>query len=251
MTGRERNRQTHFYDTGYLKVEGVLTSDEVGNAKGWVWELAERKYGEDISGLESEATQDRVGRVKMYHIVEQDERFMDIAAHPKLIQELEPLLGPNIEFILNRHNHATLNYRGDNPIRLHRDILQPTRDIVTAIVYLDGATAENGATRIIPGSQKFPHVPATDHGGTWIDEYPEMFGGLEDQALPVAMSEGGVLIFNSLTFHTAGENHTDKSRMSLAFAYRSVDELCRIPDNNTRLIAGERIFRGNVFDGRM
>jgi phytanoyl-CoA hydroxylase len=161
---------------------------------------------------------------------------------------LVSLLGPNVVLVTNRHNHATLNnYLGTPAEGMHRDILQPTRSIITAAIYLQDSNLGNGATRIIPGSHNLPYVgvPQANGGGTWISEHEE-YAGLEDQALPVPMDEGSVLLFNGSLFHGVGYNPSGQTRISMTFGFRSVDELDAKPDKSRQVIvAGEYMYRGN------
>lgn len=74
------------------------------------------------------------------------------------------------------------------------------------------------------------------------DEY----AGLEEQAVPVPMLQGDVLLFNAALFHGVGHNTTGESRMSMTFGFRSVDELDANPDTSRQvLVAGEYTYRGN------
>ncbi|NCS31992.1 phytanoyl-CoA dioxygenase family protein [bacterium] len=95
--------------------------------------------------------------------------FNRIILSDAVLDPLEALLGPNIEFLLNRHNSLTFNNKGEIPERLHRDVLQWTRNILTVMVYLDDASVQNGCTRIIPTSHLFPFVGTPNNGGTWMD----------------------------------------------------------------------------------
>ncbi|MBV2156804.1 hypothetical protein [Kitasatospora sp. SUK 42] len=52
------------------------------------------------------------------------------------------LLGPNVVYVLNRHNQGSVNAPGTREVRLHRDILQPTRGLLTAVVYFEDAAVE-------------------------------------------------------------------------------------------------------------
>ncbi|MBV9143666.1 MAG: phytanoyl-CoA dioxygenase family protein [Pseudonocardiales bacterium] len=84
---------------------------------------------------------------------------------------------------------------------------------------------ECGSTRIIPGSHLLPpparKIPG---GGTMLDEHPE-YAAYERQEIPIPMREGEILLFDGLLFHTVGTNETDRTRMSVSFAFRSVDNL--------------------------
>lgn len=57
-----------------------------------------------------------------------------------------------------------------------------------------------------------------------LDEHPE-YAAYERQEIPIPMREGEILLFDGLLFHTVGTNETDRTRMSVSFAFRSVDNL--------------------------
>lgn len=249
VTSKERQIQLHFKSTGYYKIDSVFSESEIELGKSFVWEAIQKKTGLNLRTSKPKEIKKYVNKRTLYHLVDQvDERFMQFATHPNLILALTTILGPDIELMVNRHNHARLNFAGDQKVELHRDILQSTRGIVTAILYLDESLISNGCTVILPGSHNYlPDVPHTDHGGggTWLTDYPDEFVGVVDQGLPVPVPAGGVLLFNSLVFHTIGENQTNNTRISLAFAYRANDELSTIDEPKTRLVAGERRRVGN------
>ncbi len=178
-------------------------------------------------------------------ILNRDPVFMEVFTSETILQPLKSLLGPNIELVLNRHNHATFNRSGEAVTRLHRDVLQWSRAVVTVIVYIDTATPETGCTRLVPGSHFLPYVGTPNNGGTWMDEH-SVFADLIDQAVPIPMSKGGVLLLDSLVFHTAGQNCTPSTRLSVCCAYHSVDELSGVAsDPKKLLVCGERLYRGN------
>ena len=182
---------------------------------------------------------------RLDQLAARDPVFNKVVCSPKILDPLESLLGPNIEMVLNRHNHATINRREDTKFRLHRDILQWSRSLVTVILYFDDADLENGCTHLIPGSQFFPFIGTPNNGGTWMDEH-SVYSDLLGQVLPIPMRKGGVLFFDSLAFHTVGSNRSNRERMSVCMGFRSVDELSGVPDDpKCTLILGERIYRGN------
>lgn len=234
----DANRHTLFSQQGYLVLPGAVPADLVHDARERLSRLTDtaRASGDRTSKIYrfQQAAPGIVGRI------------IDL---PSLLQTLTLLLGPNVVMVLNRHNQGSLNDRDDSAIesRPHRDILQPSRGLVTAVVYLDDASERTGATRIIPGSHlwRTVGVPQPDGGGTWLDEHDE-FAGMADQALVVPARAGDVLLFNALCFHTVGRNTTDGTRASLVLGFRSVDELAATHDREREvLVAGERLYRGN------
>lgn len=179
-------------------------------------------------------------------VIDRDPLFLDTLRLPAVLDPLRSLLGPNVELLRFRHNHATLNLRDDIPFRLHRDILHWTRGVVTAFIYLEDAGIDNGCTHVVPGSQYLPFagMPPDGGGGNWADDHDE-YRFVMNQALPVPMQAGGVLFLDSLAFHSVGVNSTASSRLSLTFAFQSVDELTRRNGDERVLVAGERIYMGS------
>jgi ectoine hydroxylase-related dioxygenase (phytanoyl-CoA dioxygenase family) len=188
------------------------------------------------------------GRVRrLDQLIGRDPIFLESLRLPQALLPLQSLLGPNIEIPLYRHNHATMNYKGDVPFRLHRDILQWSRALVTAFIYLEQSTVENGCTHVVPGTQSLPFagMPPDGGGGNWADDHEE-YKFVTGQVLPVPMEKGGVLLIDSLLFHSVGENSTEESRMSMTFAFHSVDDLSGLKDDPRRvLLCGERIYMGS------
>lgn len=232
----------HFRSQGYYRLPNVFSSDETAEMREFVLKEASKTDPDEARKIGGPT-------MKMYGLHRRNPELIErVVRHPKLVGPLISLLGPNIVFLTNRHNHATMNnQQGEAGEDLHRDILQPMRGILTAAVYLQESTVENGATCVIPGSQNMPFVgvPEETGGGVWMAEHDE-YAGLGDQAVSVPMPEGGVLLFNSLVFHKVGANTSGGSRMSMTFAFRPVDELERHPDLERQIIVnGEQTYRGN------
>ncbi|MEU2654485.1 phytanoyl-CoA dioxygenase family protein [Streptomyces sp. NPDC007325] len=106
---------------------------------------------------------------------------------------------------------------GNKAQMLHRDLenwfpfigMGPSGPEVTInfLVALTDFTEENGATRVIPGS---------NHWGDYEDR------GTPEQTIPAVMNAGDVLLFSGKTAHGGGANRTgDEYRRGLAFAFNA------------------------------
>jgi ectoine hydroxylase-related dioxygenase (phytanoyl-CoA dioxygenase family) len=188
------------------------------------------------------------GQIKLYGLYDRNPDLISrLVGHPQILEALSCLLGPNVLFLKNRHNQAAVNRPGEAEPRLHRDVLQWTRNVVTVVAYLQESAVANGCTYLIPGSQYLPFVgvPQSDGGGTWMDEHDEL-REMAGQALPIPVQRGGILIFDSLAFHSVGPNTSDTDRTSIVLGYRSVDELEHTSFGDGQLlVSGRRIYRGN------
>jgi len=185
---------------------------------------------------------DASGRiVRISQIWDREPLFQEVAARSEVLDALETVLGPDIVLIKNRHNHATLNLAGGRGDYWHRDVSHWTRSIVTIIYYLEDAPVERGCTHVIPGTHRLPYFPraAFHEARQYLDP------GLLDQAVPVPMEAGRMLLINSLVLHRIGTNETPHSRMSMTFGYHSADELDDAPSPKRVLVRGSQPYSGN------
>ena len=164
--------------------------------------------------------------------------FEETIVCDEILNPLESLLGPNIEFVRNRHNHVYLRDRGSSAsLELHRDVRHWSRTIVTVLVYLEDTNLENGCTHVVPGSHILPDFVDLNDGNS-------VHQIALNQIIPVPMKAGELLAIDSMIIHSAGKNRTDGTRMSMTLGYHTRDELSL--DNPKRvLVRGERIYKGN------
>jgi len=229
--------QVHlFRHNGFLVLPERLPEAQVARLKETVW----RHIREEIPPV----MRNREGRViRISDIWNREPIFRETITCPAVLDPLESLLGPNIELILNRHNHAYLRVAGDGGDYLHRDVLQWTRAIVTVILYLEETSLENGCTRVIPGTHLLPGLTALR-----LEEDETIArSGILEQAVPVPMPAGGLLAIDSLVMHGPGPNRTEGTRMSLTVGFHSADELSDVPNPKRVLVRGERRYMGNDY----
>ncbi len=224
-----------FRHNGFLQLEGRLPEELVSRLR--------QAIDADVRAEAAPVARDPGGRVvRLSQVWDRAPVFREAATHPAVLDPLESLLGPNIEVVRNRHNHATLNVASTRSDSFHRDILQWSRGLLTVIHYLEETTLDNGCTQVIPGTHLLPGGPRLHHleEEDWIAE-----ARVTGQAVPVPMPAGGLLAIDSLIFHRIGPNRTSGTRTSMTIGYRSADELAGPPDGKTVVVRGERIYTGN------
>jgi ectoine hydroxylase-related dioxygenase (phytanoyl-CoA dioxygenase family) len=134
-----------------------------------------------------------------YNLSNKHGAFREAVQHPLLIELMAALLGD--DFIL-----GALNAHGSNPGSprqfLHRDEILDRRipfpTHINTMWMLDDFTAENGATRVVPGSHLWAEAPVTE----------QVYAG-ETQATGTA---GSVAVFDGRLFHSREANRTDRHR---------------------------------------
>ena len=233
MLTREEIR--HFRHCGYLKLGGALPPVLVAGLK--------ETIVADMAAEAEPLVRDERGRVvRLSQVLDRAPVFHQAAIHPQLLDTLESLLGPCIEVVKNRHNHATLNLASGTGDTYHRDAVQWSRGLLSAIFYLEDTNLENGCTQLVPGSHLLPGLDLLHRveADQWVAE-----SNLLSQAIPVPMSAGDILLIDGLVFHRIGPNHTENSRMSMTMGYHSADELAGPEDAKRIIIRGMRKYRGN------
>ena len=102
---------------------------------------------------------------------------------------------------------------------------------MTALVYLEESTLENGCVRLVPGSHQRPFRQPRRLSGSF-DQSPLYY-----RALPVPMPRGGVLLFNDCCYHGAGPNGSADLQLVLVLFMPSklAKEKGRIPRSRGRI----------------
>jgi ectoine hydroxylase-related dioxygenase (phytanoyl-CoA dioxygenase family) len=223
-----------FQAAGYLRVPRLLGGGQVEQ----LWDIAHR--------IAEDADHGHVGRspekTRIDQVVSLDSTYQGVATSDQLLDALEPILGPNIELVENRHNHVSI-YRAASTDRLHRDILQWSRSVLTVLVYLSDCVDMDSATRVVPGSHLWPCIGKPNNGGTWMAEV-EPYAGLLDQAVAVPAAAGDAVLMHGQLYHAGAGLSAAGPRVVLTLAYRSVDELAEETPTRCLLVRGARIHRG-------
>lgn len=223
-----------FHSVGYLRLPGMVDPDECRHLRDVADRIAELSPSPNVAR--------RPDRIRIDGAVAMHQAYLDIAASDRLVGALEPILGPNIELIENRHNHLS-TYRLPAIDRLHRDILQWSRSILTVLLYLSDCNNLASATRVVPGSHLWPSTGQPNNGGTWLDE-SATYSGLREQAVPVPARAGDAILMHGLLYHAGAGASATAPRTVLTLAYRSADELDEQEPTHCRLVSGRRNYRG-------
>ena len=119
-----------FRHNGFIRFPTQLSKDHVEALK-----AAALKDMEE--GTEPVARQE--GRIiRISAVWQRGGIFQETITCDEILNPLESLLGSNIEFVLNRHNHVYLRDAGSShSLALHRDVSHWSRTIATVLIYLE------------------------------------------------------------------------------------------------------------------
>jgi phytanoyl-CoA hydroxylase len=227
-------RTAFFHAAGYLRVPRLLDISQVER-------LRDVAFGIAADGEHPHVRNTRE-KTRIDQVISFDPAYLEIASSDRVLDTLGPVLGPNIELVENRHNHLSI-YRGPGSDRLHRDILQWSRSLLTVLLYLSDCTDLDSATCVVPGSHLWPCLGQPNNGGTWMQEVAP-YASLCDQAVAVPAHAGDAVLMHGQLYHAGGGASQAGPRIVLTLAYRSVDELASEPPARCRLVRGQRIHRG-------
>jgi ectoine hydroxylase-related dioxygenase (phytanoyl-CoA dioxygenase family) len=186
-------------EDGYVVVEGVLDEQRVKGMKAELEQILESTPTgrNDFEGYDTR---------RIYRLFHKTRRFDDLAIHPVLLGVLEQVLG-----------HAQLSAPtgiqigpGEPAQILHRDdsiypLPQPHAEVVLNTMWaFDDFTVENGATRFVPGSNRWP---------------PGRQPTKDDETVQTEMPKGSVALYTGTIWHGGGANRTDEPRLGVILEY--------------------------------
>lgn len=225
-----------FFDNGYLRLPDRIEQSLVDRLDSALTHLLHSRSW-------------MIDQTKIYGIDSQLPEIRHcLISHEKIVAPLRSLLGPNVVFVRDRHNYASV-ISDPTSRRLHRDVPNWSRGLITVVLYLQDSYPENGCTYVLPGSHVLPdRRPFNQVDGIWLEDDLES-QILERQMVPVPMAKGTLLAMNSSLFHAAGRPKSTAQRRSVVLAYRAADELDRKPDTfRARVVAGSQNYTGNPID---
>lgn len=183
-------------DSGYAVIPGLLPRQVLDAAREELGMLVEAAgWGSGFDGT----------RTKRAWAPLAVTRCLDQAAlDPLVLDAVEQAIGPGAQF---GNTCAIQLHPGQQAQVLHYEqgIYPLPRDgdvMITALWALDDFTADNGATRIVPGSHLRP-------------------SGKPDaaEAVPAEMPAGSVLLFSGRLYHGAGANTSARPRLGVVIDY--------------------------------
>jgi ectoine hydroxylase-related dioxygenase (phytanoyl-CoA dioxygenase family) len=184
---------------GYVIVTGMMPNDEVQAARADL----ERVLAQTPTGrnpFEGYSTQ------RVYALFAKTRTFDKAATDPMLARVLDQIIGPH-------QLSAPVGIRigpGEKAQILHRDdaiypVPEPHPPLVVNTMWpLDEFTAENGATRFIPGSHRWEpgRIPAPD-----------------DEVVQAVMSPGSAMYYLGSLWHGGGANQTGDPRLGVILEF--------------------------------
>ena len=167
--------------------------------------------------------------------------FRDLARDGRLLDVLEQIIGPDIEFLSDKVVLKSATTTAGSPWHQDWPYWEGLHKISVWIA-LDRATPENGCLKMMPGSHKGSVV----HDG--VAKEGEGFGHRlrpeavdESKAVTLPCEPGDAVLFHDLTLHASHPNSSGKDRWSVISTYRTAGE----PDQEYNWSVAKEVVRGH------
>jgi len=170
-------------------------------------------------------------------------RLYELVFHPRVLDAVESVLGPDILcwgsslFVKEAHDPGFVAW--------HQDAyywgLEPD-DVVSAWIALYPSTIENGAMRVIPGSQRLPplaHRPSAPASANMLFTHEELAEDVdESQAVDITLAQGDMSLHHVKILHGSPPNRSAQRRMGYAIRYVAPHVRQRGDMNSATLVRG-------------
>ena len=219
--------QVDQYQTdGFLVIERLFGADRLAEIDATIRQMTDQALaGGDfnkILELEPEPVEGRRVPRRIFNPYDQHETFRELAHDPRLCDKIESLIGAHFNL-----QHSKLNMKPakvGSPVEWHQDLAyfpHTNDDLVTALIYLDDASEENGCLQVLPRhhTHYFDH---SDEDGRFAGMITEDIGAFgQPRSLPAPA--GSVILMHCIAPHTSLPNRSPRPRRTLIYEYRAND----------------------------
>ena len=209
----------HLDQFGVCIIKNAFSTEEVETMEK---RLKEQFAGEENHGVGSKVRGDegygvqssndeKVSRL-VWNLINKGDCFIPLINHPKIYPLIEHIIG---EKTILCSMGAHMNGSGNERMPLHQDqwplVPHPLDFPVMAntMVLVSDNSPENGGTRLIPGSHKWPKI---DYKTSNSSKYQEM-------AKSITAPKGSAIVWEGRVWHGNGLNRSGEVRSNISIAY--------------------------------
>jgi ectoine hydroxylase-related dioxygenase (phytanoyl-CoA dioxygenase family) len=181
--------------------------------------------------------------------------FSDVAWNARVVDMVADLIGPDVKF---HHCKINLKLPGTNTeVGYHQDFAYTphTNDaIVTALIFVDEVTADNGALMVVPGSHRGPIYSLFEGDRFTGSIEPATAAVLKAEQVPAIGPAGSVCLMHTRLCHGSEANRSSRSRGLYICVYTAADAfpLARNPMANPhegRVVRGKATRFARMMEG--
>ena len=234
LTETQKDR---FWRDGYLVIENAISEADLAALRSdfvaWVDESRDHRqdFGETLDGrarfdLEPGHSADAPALRRVQSPEELSEAYVKVMRTAPMVDMVAELIGPAIRF-----HHGKVNSKlpgAATKVKFHQDFtFQPMTndDMITALLFVDEVTLDNGPLEVVPGSHRGP-LHSLWHGGVFT-------GAVEDsvveahrpEIVPCTGKAGSACLMHASLLHGSAPNLSDRPRTLYIATYYAEDAI--------------------------
>ena len=154
------------------------------------------------------------GARRLANLINKGPVFEQVMLEPAVLEAVEFVLGPKFKLSSFNVRDASPHGEGAQPLHVDSGAVADEQGywVCNSIWMLDDFTAENGATRVVPGSHRWRRVPP-----------PGLYGTYPGERL-VTGPAGTVIVMNAHTWHGGTPNRTTSPRRAMHIYFTRWDK---------------------------
>jgi phytanoyl-CoA hydroxylase len=209
---------TQFANDGYYVTDRLFTSAEVQQ---WKAECRRILDAETAAALDRDASRPQFWHTGVYvGLSVASPLCRALARDPRLLDALEPVIGPNITFWSDKVVFKAEEATSGTPWHQDWPYWEGCHKI-NAWVALDDATPDNGCLKLVRGSHRaaLAHAAKAPAG----EGFTNRVGGDqvdESQVISAPVPAGAAVIFHDLTLHASHPNTSHRDRWAVIATYK-------------------------------
>jgi non-heme Fe2+,alpha-ketoglutarate-dependent halogenase len=226
VTMKLTNQQLQqYHEEGYLILEAIIPPDPLARYRALFDELVARSRSLTESQGGFNLAPDEQGRPipgrlhKLQGVCTVDERVLDLAREPEILDRVESLIGSNIDVFGTKFYPMLV--RGATSTGWHQDnhyFGTNSNRVVSCAIYLEETNRDNGCLQVVPGSHLSGHL--VDHqAGAGIYAHGAWTDVDEGKAVDVVCPPGTAVLFSANLLHGARPNVSGRTSYRTAWHY--------------------------------
>ena len=195
-------------EEGWAVIPDVLTVEEAKDVLSRLWKAKEAATSRG-DRTHMPRLDPNEANVRVFHLLELDQIFRDLIAHPTAVEMVKSALGE--QFLISNFT-ANIARPGSQSMALHSDqsivVPEPWKETwaLNAIWCLTDVYGDNGATLYIPGSNRY-------------ESRADVPSNADKLLRPFEAKAGSIVLMDGRIWHTSGCNITKDQDRALLFGY--------------------------------
>ena len=257
MSFLTQEQKDTFWQTGFLVIEDAVTTEELEGLRKvfsrWVEDSRQYKsdYGETLDGrprfdLQPGHSAEKPGLRRIQSPEEVSDLFANIMRNAATVDFCAELIGPSIRF---HHGKVNSKLPGTaTQVKWHQDFpFEPMSndDMITALLFVDDVTLENGPLEVLPGTHKGP-IHSHWHKGVFTGSVDQgIIDAQNNKIVKCTGKAGSVCLMHARLLHGSAPNLSDSSRTLYITTYYAEDAIELSPNHLPSTLTHELV-RGEV-----